>query len=571
MWFKKWIFFAFTLYFMLNNINLNCFANVENQKIMHVDITKTISEKSHLNFEYLKINDYENNNVNYKINNVKFLSNIIISNNINNTTNKSIENINNKKINKTKNTYNMKNEYSFLTFIKDNLTYIFIIIIAIILFTVLNVIFVLRRNKKMFKELTLKDEVTGISNIKGFKIEAVSVIKKDPKEKYIVGFFDINNFKYINESFGREIGDCVLKYVSEIMASIKESICVARNNDDHFVVLFKYNDKIIEDIKSELDNKSNFMITSEQSFNLSYSCGFCMVDNSDQIQNTVDKAILAQRDVKGNYETTCGMYDEKLETKINQKINILAMMGKAFQEKEFKIFLQPKYDLKNLKIVGAEALVRWVKKDGSMIYPDQFIPVFEENGFVEKIDFFMLEEVCKMIRKYINKGIEPVVISVNQSRVLMKNPNYVNNVKRLIDCYHIPTKYIELEVTETMFTENQELIIDIMKKMSDIGLQISIDDFGSGYSSLNLLKDMPVDIIKIDKAFLNESSQSHSSKLIIQSIIELSKKLNIKVICEGVETQEQAQFLRNAGCDMAQGYLYAKPMPKKDFDKLMKL
>ena len=288
------------------------------------------------------------------------------------------------------------------------------------------------------------------------------------------------------------------------------------------------------------------------------------------VNKAIDKANIARKSAKNSMHTYA-IYNGKLNDKFIKESKIESSMNEALLKGEFQVYIQPKYDLNTLEIVSCEALVRWIKKDGQIIYPDEFIPLFEKNGFIEKLDYYMLETVCKKLKALLDKNVMPCPVSINQSRYLLYNPVYFDNVKSIILKYGIPTNLIELELTENLFFEDGKKMIDIMNKMKEFGISISIDDFGSGYSSLNLLKQLPVDILKIDREFLSEAETSNHSKIIIKKVVELSKELNIKVVCEGVETLEQEKFLKSISCDMAQGYLYAKPMPIETFNKIMNL
>ena len=263
------------------------------------------------------------------------------------------------------------------------------------------------------------------------------------------------------------------------------------------------------------------------------------------------------------------IYDAKVYTQMQRVSRIERSMKDALENHEFKAYLQPKYNLETGKIVGAEALVRWIRKDGTMVYPDEFIPVFEKNGFIVNLDFYILGEICKMIQRRVQAKKSCVPISINQSRVLLQEKDYVSKVAGVLAHYNTPPRYIELELTERIFRDDLTELADMMDKLRTLGVRWSIDDFGTGYSSLNLLKELPVDIIKIDKSFLDETESSETSKIIIRKTVELTQELDKTVVCEGVETENQADYLRGIRCDMAQGYLYAKPMPMDEFENLM--
>lgn len=237
---------------------------------------------------------------------------------------------------------------------------------------------------------------------------------------------------------------------------------------------------------------------------------------------------------------------------------------------EFQVYLQPKYELKGMEIVSAEALIRWKSATKGFLCPNDFIPFFERNGFIINSDFYVLEQVCKKIRFWLDQGVPPIQLSVNQSRVHISDSHYINRLSLLLEKYRIPKHLIELEITERLFMENPKKLLEVMEAARSLGFLISIDDFGSGYSSLNLLNQIPVDILKLDKAFLHNIKDERRSRIVITQIVEMAHQLDVKVVCEGVETKEQSEFLKEIKCDMVQGFFYARPMEINRFDAFRK-
>ncbi len=281
----------------------------------------------------------------------------------------------------------------------------------------------------------------------------------------------------------------------------------------------------------------------------------------------IDRANIAAK-VKGKYEHSYSFFNEDTRNRLYKEKRLEDNMNKALEKGEFIVYYQPKYSLGDVnEIEGAEALIRWNSPEFGFISPIDFIPLFEKNGFIVNIDMFVFEEVCKTLNKWINKGYTPVPISVNMSRVHLYRDNFIENITDLISKYNISPEFIELELTESVVFDNLNILIDIMKKIKEIGFLISMDDFGSGYSSLNLLKDLSFDILKLDRGFLIETTDTKRGKIIISKIVEMAKAIDIKVICEGVETYEQVEFLKEIGCDKVQGYLFAKPMVLDEFEK----
>ncbi|HBH0600569.1 TPA: EAL domain-containing protein, partial [Clostridioides difficile] len=286
------------------------------------------------------------------------------------------------------------------------------------------------------------------------------------------------------------------------------------------------------------------------------------------INTIMDRANTARKTIKGGHKNSFAFYDKEMHKKILKEKEIENSMVDALNNGEFIVYFQPKYSLSDYQIIGAEALVRWDNPQKGLIPPIEFIPVFERNGFIVNIDFYVFEEVCKKIREWMDEGQKVVPISVNLSRMHFVNSNFIEKFKLIVDKYKIPTRLIELELTETAVLDNIEGLLDTMNNLKEKGFVISMDDFGTGYSSLNLLKELPVDILKLDRAFFTEKDESNNEKIVISNVIKMAKELKMKVISEGVETISQVEFLKQIGCDMVQGYLFSKPMPVKEFEKI---
>lgn len=282
----------------------------------------------------------------------------------------------------------------------------------------------------------------------------------------------------------------------------------------------------------------------------------------------VDHCKIAKKTIKGLHSSAVAFYDAKLRDKTLREKDFESVMPKALEKHEFMCYIQPKFGAKSRHIEGGEALIRWRSSEFGFVYPDEFIPLSEKNGFVVELDFFILEEVCKAMRRWLDMGLTPVVVSVNQSRMHLSHDDYIWRLREIVDKYAIPYEYIELELTETVFTENTDLLLQIMQKLHDIGFKISIDDFGSGYSSLNMLKDIPADVVKIDREFFNGTVHSDKGRAVIMTVVDLAKKLKMHVISEGVETLDQVEFLDKINCDLIQGYYFAKPMPINEFEDM---
>ena len=445
---------------------------------------------------------------------------------------------------------------------------LWVIILVIMMLTIGFVWSQARNSQKNVERLAFNDEVTGGRNLNYFRKKAAEIINLNRETPFLIYRFDILNFRYINEAYGHDKADTVLKACIQEFQRIytTNEVCV-RINSDHFIAL----------VMNDAERKSKYAAytkaigecarMNEVRYPIRLRVGIYQVRKDDyDIDIMIDHANAARKSMTGNEKVLEATYSEKIVSNMKKVDAIESQMQSAIVNDEFKIYLQPKWDIENDCIVGAEALVRWIKKDGSMIYPSDFIPLFESNGFIEKLDFHMLEMLCKRIRDIEEEGRYKLVpISVNQSRVLINNPDYVKNVEKVISRYNTKVDYLEIEITETVFFDEKNKMIEVVKQLKDLGLNLAMDDFGSGYSSLNILRDIPFDILKIDREFVSESVASQSSIVIMQKIIEMAQGLHIKVICEGVETKEQIDILRKLGCTMVQGYYYDRPIPMDDF------
>lgn len=442
-----------------------------------------------------------------------------------------------------------------------------VIIIFAMLCLIVYVYWCLKRNIDTIGKLAYEDPITKGKNLNYFTEKAPRIISENKGTPFAIIRFDILNFRYINEAYGHLKADDLLTIVA--MEGQKEfkgkELCV-RMNADQFVVLIENRESYNTKFQEFIDNINIRAIEMGIIFPIKLKCGIYPVRQDDRdIDMMIDRANVARRSLTGSEKDLIALYSDKIINEMRKVDKIESDMDKALMDGEFKVFLQPKWNIEKDELYGAEALVRWIKKDGTMVYPDQFIPVFEKNGFIEKLDFYMLTSVCRMLHNLHKAGMPVFPVSVNQSRRLWDNPEYVKHVESILNRYEVPNNMVELEVTETVFFGEQEKMISIIRELKQRDVMLSMDDFGSGYSSLNLLKDVPFDILKIDREFFSESVTSESSTWILQKIIEMAEGLNIKVLCEGVETKEQVELLRKLGCKYVQGYYYSKPLSMGEF------
>lgn len=446
------------------------------------------------------------------------------------------------------------------------MTIICIILIFYIIYDKLNA-------RIKLQKISYTDSLTGASTMEKFVIDASKILCKNTQEKYALLYIDIDKFKYINDLFGYEVGNKILRNLTKIIKNnIFEDEIFARISADNFTIVMKYIEK--KDITNRLNNIFEeldlFNSNQEEKYKLVLSCGIYFIVPKDRdINSIIDRANIPHKMAKGGHKSSYAFYDNKIHDQEIKEKKMENTMFSSLENKEFIVHLQPKIELSTGEIQGSEALVRWKSSDKGLIPPNEFIPFFEKNGFVINLDLYVLEEICIQLRKWIDEGINPVTISVNVSRIHLYCNNFIETYKNIIDKYEIPARYIELELTESIIFDNFDILIDIMNNLKEIGFLISMDDFGSGYSSLNMLKEIPMDILKLDQKFIMETYNSNRSKIIVTKVVEMAKELGMKVVSEGVETEEQFELLKEVKCDMAQGYLFGKPMPIEEFEKLI--
>lgn len=380
---------------------------------------------------------------------------------------------------------------------------------------------------------------------------------------------DFDDFNYVNDLYGYEIGDGVLEQISchfEEILGDDDIFC--RLHADHFLICLKTGEAAVaSQTFTRLTNlKHSLTDFLPQHYTFTASGGILIVrDKNLPLSALVDRANCARKLSKGTAVNMYHIYDEKMNEDAQWRKQVTCMMEGALTDREFEMYLQPKVLLKTGEIIGAEALVRWKSPSYGMIFPDRFIPILEQNGFIRRLDFFMLEEACHFLQTAEKQGEKQLPISVNFSKSHLRTEKLVERIFETVNRHGISANFIEIEFTENMFSENTERLIEIISDLKLLGFRVSIDDFGSAYSSLNYLKDLPVDIIKIDKGFLDSSTDTDRGKVVIAKVVELIKSLRMMPIMEGVETEEQVEFLQKLSCDIGQGYFYAKPMSKEEY------
>lgn len=413
------------------------------------------------------------------------------------------------------------------------------------------------------------DELTGLYNYNTFITATSELLLDNMDAKYAVIQFDIDRFKLINDIYGREHGDKVIRYIADIIKGCLTTYdTFGRMNSDVFVMCVRYVEE--DDLVSLIEYISEQIEEFPTSYKLVASFGIYKCDDHEiPVHNMVDRANLALKKIKGSYLHRYHFYDDILRNEIVIEKNLESEMEQALANRQFHVYLQPKVDINSRKIVGAEALVRWIHPVRGMISPGEFIPLFEKNGFIVELDNFVWREACRILSEWNRDGKTVVPISVNISRMNTYSGAFVERLCGLTKEYNVDRSLIELELTESVFLENTAEIYADMGELRNRGFHISMDDFGSGYSSLNMLRSVPIDILKIDRQFFDEKDMSSSGEIIVESTIELAHRLNLKVVAEGVESEEMCEFLAKIGCDVGQGYLFSKPVPVNEFEQLL--
>ncbi len=415
------------------------------------------------------------------------------------------------------------------------------------------------------------DRLTKIPNRNTFIEKTQSIIESATDTKFAIVRFDIESFKIINQLFGTAEGDSILKFIAVKLQEIVEPIPNAtycRLTSDVFAISIPYDTDDL--VTTVIDTLTAAVKMYPLNFEITLSFGIYIAENSEySVRHMLDRAAVAQNSTKHNYNTHVSYFDEALKEQEEIEITIVSEMKKALEKGEFKIYLQPKCDMRTGKIIGSEALVRWLHPTKGLISPRSFIPIFENNGFITELDYYIFHAVCKLINSWQEKGLPLLPVSVNISRADLYDPNLFTNIVKIVDSYKVPHDAIEFELTESSFISDNYKLYELTYNLQKAHFHVLMDDFGSGYSSLNSLKDIKIDVLKIDIKFLPTSTTDERAGKILTSVVSMANDLDLKVIVEGVETREQADFLISIGAYEAQGYYFFKPMPVDDYETVL--
>ncbi|HBG0936045.1 TPA: EAL domain-containing protein [Clostridioides difficile] len=444
--------------------------------------------------------------------------------------------------------------------------FIILIFIAIIFY----IIYIKKSNEKEILSLAYEDKVTHIGNQNKFYRECSKYLLDKPSLNYTIVYFDINNFKMINDTFGYEFGDNLLITIAKALKEeLTEGEVYARLSSDYFAIFCDYKNgknKLIRKIDSIRNNiESNLSIV----FEISLCVGIYFVEEGEvDIQKAVNKANMARSVAKGK-NINYAIYNEDVRNKLSEESMILDDIKIALVKNQFEVYYQPKFSLVTGEMIGSEALIRWNHPEHGFISPAVFIPIAEKSKLILKIGRFVFERVCNDLSEWKKQGKKIVPVSINLSRVELYQPDIVKFINKTIQMYKLSSDLIEIEITETVAINELNILKNVLNELRKYGFSISMDDFGTGYSSISCLRDMPIDILKLDKSFLNGIEHDERSRNIAKSIVSLAKSLDLVVIIEGVESKEQAELMKQFGCDLVQGFYFARPMPAKNFLDLL--
>lgn len=419
------------------------------------------------------------------------------------------------------------------------------------------------------------DPMTLLPTFQKFKQDTTQYLKDFPQKQMALIYADFLDFKNINHNYSYEAGDFILKQFASLLNSYTSfsDQFATRITNDEFAMLIPLGSKTPEEL-SDYNCELNRSFCSEMGriypmASIILRSGVYIIPKGNtNILTAIDMANTARKTLTNLKESKTKLFDDQLKYRLETETNISQTMRPALKNKEFKMYLQPKVDSKTKQIIGAEALVRWIHSDGSIVSPVAFIPYFERNGFITEVDLCILEQAFEFQELRLKNGQPLFPISVNLSRAEGKDYTFRQRLEEIINRFsEIDHEYIEFEITETAFADIESRFLDCIYSLRDAGFKINIDDFGSGYSSLSMLSELPVDIVKIDRTLLTNSKNSEKKSKILLLTINMIKSLGFEVLCEGAETKNEVDFLSNAGCNLIQGFYYSKPMPANEFDK----
>ena len=443
-----------------------------------------------------------------------------------------------------------------------------VIFIIYYLITLLSVIASQRRVTKVL----YTDIVTGGDNWLSFVKKATRLLKRNYRNKYNYTMVHLRMEKYRSfcTCFGVREGEELLERFYRVLKKrIKRKETMAHYEKADFALLLRYTDQI--ELVSRIEEIEQALNAITPNIKLYFTVGVCQVEKRQRdVEELYNNASSARGMIGEDKENRVAFFDIEMKKQQLWERKVEDEMERALKNKEFKVYLQPKYSAKDEQIAGAEALVRWIHPTEGFVPPNRFIPIFERNGFILQLDDYMLEEVARQQAKWIDEGSKVVPISVNISRAHFTKEDLAEHICKIVDQFKIPHNVIELELTESAFFDDKQVLMNTVEKLREYGFIVSMDDFGAGYSSLNSLKELHIDVLKIDADFFRNVDSVERGMLIVSEVIDLAKKLDMMIVAEGIESREQVDFLASQECDLIQGYYFAKPMPIDEFEERYK-
>lgn len=439
------------------------------------------------------------------------------------------------------------------------------------------------RQRKM-TNLFFMDDVTGGRNWMWFMIKGEQLLQKPYTQRSNFAMINISFIKYRNFCMCHSIkeGEDILAKVDKLLVKdIEKNDLCAHNSSANFAVLMRFNNE--EQLHSFLEKLLKDLEIVDGIHKFSFHIGVSIIREWHDVrkwwllrrrmadlEKEYNNACTARETLADNDNSAIAFFDERMIQEQRWLDIVQENQQRALQDEEFVVFYQPKYDPKTDRLCGAEALIRWESPVYGFKGPDTIIPIFEKNGFITEIDTYMIRRVARDQKEWVDKGYACVPVSVNVSRAHFAESNLAQQIRDLVDAEQAPHELIEIELTESAFFDDKTALVSTIKKLKEFGFVVSMDDFGAGYSSLNSLKDMPLDVLKLDAEFFRGDSEDGRGEIVISEALQLAKKLHMRTVAEGVEAREQVDFLAEKGCDMIQGYYYSKPLPKSDFESRLK-